>query len=132
MSVLKILARSSNQDLLRSTLVCNRRLHSHHAGYERDSQNPKVAFNYLLVWSSWLYWISNYVIKAFQDAFYDRKWINYVGLEDCSHCPSPLLGEQDWPKETPASTLTPSSSLPGPRVRAAGAGPDPCGARVGG
>ena len=99
-TVLRVLANSFNQMMLRSTLVCNKRLHSHHAGYERDAQKPKVSFNYLLVWSSWPYWVSNYVIKTFQDAFFDKKQTAYVGLEQCS-CPSPLVGQQEFADDDP-------------------------------
>ena len=95
-AVLKHLHRTINNMILRSTLVCNKRLHSHHAGYERDAPDPKTSFNYLLVWSSWDYWVTNYVIKTFQDAFHVPKWIDFVGLSECNVCPSPLLGEQEF------------------------------------
>ena len=93
-SVLRTLANSLNQKILRSSLVCSKRLYKHHAGHERDSSEPRVAFRYCFVWSSWEYWITRYVIPTFQDAFFNKENIDYVGLEHCWDCESPLIGSQ--------------------------------------
>ena len=100
-SVLRILGRPFNQFVLRSVLVSSRRLRNHHGGYERDSQSPTKSFNYMLVWSSWPYWVTIYVSKAFEDSFFSRKWVSYLGLEDCGSCPSPLFGAQVFEEHDP-------------------------------
>ena len=93
--VLRTLYQSINQRILRSTLVASRRLYNHHCGYERDSSDPGVSFNYTLVWSSWSYWIGKYIIPTMNDCFFVAKWAEYIGLPECQSTEAPLYGEPE-------------------------------------
>ena len=95
---LKTLANDFNNTVLRSTVVCARRLRKHHAAYEGDHQNPELCFRYMLVWSSWRTWVRDYVVGVYEDAFFTPKRVQYVGLSS-TYANTTIYGKSDQASE---------------------------------
>ncbi len=85
--VLITLFNDTNQSVLRSMLVCFKRIRLHHGSYITKCTSPSECLRFLLFWSDEQAWLSKMMAPALRDSF-DPAKLDFVGL---SETVSPIL-----------------------------------------